>query len=76
MADRLEPDDRQIRRLRVIGGVVTLALMTLLVVVDTFGRLYVDRDFRVSDTIFFILSGVFLTLLGIEGAARLLRRGQ
>lgn len=75
MNDQRPDDDRQIFRLRVIGVVVTLSLMVLLVLVDTFGRLLVDREFRVSDTIFFVLSGVFLTLLGIEGAARLFKRG-
>lgn len=66
-----EDEARLRRRLRFISGIVILSLLSLLVIVDTFGRLLVRSDFRVSDLFLGTLSGVLLLLLGIEGFTRL-----
>ena len=76
MADERRDDGRADesrlrRRLRFVSGIVILGLVVLLVVVDTFGRLLVDRDFRVSDLFLGTLTGALLLLLGIEGITRL-----
>lgn len=59
------------RRLRFVGGIVTLGLVTLLVLVDSLGRLLVRPDFHVSELIFGTLSGTFVAILGLEGITRL-----
>lgn len=57
-------------RLRVISIAVILALIFLLVVADTLGRLLISPDFHVGDVIFATLMGALVTLLGIETIAR------
>ena len=64
-------EERLRRRLRFIAGIVILALVALLVIVDSFGRLLVDRDFHVSELIVGSLIGALLGVLGIEGLSRL-----
>lgn len=62
---------RLLRRLRVISGLVVLALIALLVLVDSFGRLIVRNDFHVSELFLGTLVGALLLLVGIDVAARL-----
>lgn len=77
MADDRTPQtpDRLIQRLRAVAGVVILALIVFLVVVDSFGRLLVSPDFRVSDVFLGTLVGALLLVLGIEVASRIPRIG-
>lgn len=65
-------EERLLRRLRLITIFVILLMVVLLVVVDTLGRLFVDRDFHASELFLGTLIGALLLLLGIEGASRLL----
>lgn len=65
-------DEGRLRaRLRLVAGVVILGCIVLLVVVDTFGRLFVRPDFHVGDVFFGSLLGALLLVIGVEGAARL-----
>jgi hypothetical protein len=57
--------------LRVVAIVVVLFLLIILVVVDIFGRLFVDHSFHVDPVMFGSLLGAFLILVGVEGASRL-----
>lgn len=64
-------EDRLLRRLRVIAGVVILTMIALLVVADNLGRLFIDPNFRASELILGTLIGALLLLLGIEAVNRL-----
>lgn len=74
MAGDKDEQQRLIRRAQIIAAGVILALVVLLVVVDTLGRLFIDPTFRVSEIILGTLVGALLTLLGLAGAAVVLRR--
>lgn len=67
-----ERERELLHRLRGTAAITVLALLVLLVISDVFGRLFLDRDFHVSEVIFGTLAGALLILLGIEGAARIL----
>ena len=68
------PEEQRLRRrLRWLAGITMLSLVTLLVVVDSFGRLLIDRDFHVSELFLGTLVGAVLVLAGIEGITRLPR---
>jgi hypothetical protein len=64
-------EERLRRRLRIIAGGVFLALIVVLALVDTFGR---PAGLQVSEVIFGSLLGALLLILGVEGAARLVKR--
>lgn len=64
-------EDRLLRRLRVIAGIVILVMIVLLVTADTLGRLLVSPDFHASELILGTLIGALLLLLGIEAVNRL-----
>ncbi len=64
-------EGRDRSRLRVIAGAVILGCVVFLVVVDTLGRLYVDKDFHVGDVFIGSLLGALLLLLGVEVSSRL-----
>jgi xanthine/uracil permease len=51
---------------------VFLALSVLVVVVDTFGRLFLNSEFRVDSVVFGFIFGTLLALLGLEGLNRAL----
>jgi hypothetical protein len=53
-------EERLLRRLKLIAGVVMLVMIILLVTADTLGRLFISPDFHASELI-----------LGIEGLNRL-----
>lgn len=61
-------------RVRVAAIAVILLLIGFLAVVDTLGRLFIDRQFAVGQFIFGTLAGVLLGLFGIEGLARIVGR--
>lgn len=72
--DGARPDaaeERLLRRLRLIAGVVILLMIVLLVTADTLGRLLVSPDFHASELILGTLIGALLLLLGIETVNRL-----
>lgn len=71
--DRRTGDDERatLRRLRVVSGSVILALIVLLVIADTIGRLFVRADFRVGELFLGSLIGALMLLVGIDVAARL-----
>lgn len=58
-------------RLRTIAGFAILALIVVLALADTFGR---PAGLHVSEVIFGSLLGALLLILGVEGAARLVKR--
>lgn len=64
-------EERLLRRLRIITGVVILTMIVLLVIADTLGRLLVSPDFHASELILGTLVGALMLLLGIEGLTRL-----
>jgi len=53
------------RRLRISIGVVLLVLVAIVVLVDIFGRLFVDGEFRVSDLMLSTLIGALLVVAGL-----------
>lgn len=65
-------EERLLRRLRLIAITTILLMVVLLVVVDTLGRLFIDREFHASELFLGTLIGALLLLLGVEGASRLL----
>lgn len=65
-------EERLLRRLRLIAISIILLMVVLIVVVDTLGRLFIDRDFHASELFLGTLIGALLLLLGVEGASRLL----
>jgi hypothetical protein len=50
---------------------VFLAINVVLVLGDVLGRLFIDRGFHVDPVVFGLAFGTTLTLLGLEGFARL-----
>jgi hypothetical protein len=64
-------EERLLRRLRFVSGFVILAMIVLLIVVDTLGRLFVDPNFHIDELALGTLIGALLLLLGIEGINRL-----
>lgn len=64
-------EDRLLRRLRLIAGVVFLVCIVLLVVVDTVGKVLIGPDFHASDLFLGTLIGALLLILGIETVNRL-----
>lgn len=54
-----------------MAGVVILALIVFLVVIDTIGKIALGPSFNVSDVIFGSLLGAFLLVIGIEVVSRL-----
>lgn len=64
-------EERLLRRLRLIAGYVIVAMIVLLVTVDTLGRLLIDRDFHSSELFLGTLIGALLLLAGIETVNRL-----
>lgn len=71
---RNDSEDRLLKRLRVAAGVVILTALFLMVVLDNFGRLFIDPTFHVSDFLFSTLVGALLAIVGVEILARLPRR--
>lgn len=71
MTDERRGEDQLRHRLRLIAGVTFVALTLLLVMADTLGRLFIDRDFHVSEIFLGTLVGAILLLAGIEGFSRL-----
>lgn len=69
-ADGGTPEDRLLRRVRVVAAVVILALLVFLAVFDTIGKAVIGAGFGVSDVIFGSLLGAFLVVSGIEVASR------
>jgi len=68
-------EEKLLRRLRLISGVVILVMIVLLGITDTLGRLLIDPNFHASEVIFGILISTLIILLGIEGLSRLPGRG-
>ena len=64
-------EEKLLRRLRLIAGIVILVMIVLLVVADTLGRLLISPDFHASELILGTLIGALLLLLGIETVNRL-----
>lgn len=64
-------EGRDRSRLRAVAGVVILACIVFLVVIDALGRLFVDHDFHVGDIFIGSLIGALLLVIGVEGASRL-----
>jgi len=64
-------EEKLLRRLRLIAGVVIIVMIVLLVTVDTLGRLLIDRNFHASEVIFGTLIGALILVLGIEGISRI-----
>jgi uncharacterized BrkB/YihY/UPF0761 family membrane protein len=63
-------EERLLRRLRLIAVVVILAMIVLLIVGDTLGRLYIDPSFHSSEVALGTMVGALIVLLGLEGVAR------
>lgn len=55
---------------------VFLFLSVLVVLVDTFGRLFRDPTFKVDPVVFGLVFGTLLALLGLEGINRVLGAGK
>ena len=70
-APRDPAEERLLRRLRLLAGIVILVMIVLLVVADTLGRLLISPDFHASELILGTLIGALLLLLGIETVNRL-----
>jgi hypothetical protein len=64
-------EERLLRRLRIVAGVVILLMIVVLVLVDSLGRLFVNPDFHIDELALGTLIGALLLLLGIEGINRL-----
>lgn len=73
---RSDSEDKLLRRLRVAGGAVTIVMLVLMVVADSFGRLFIDPTFHISDIVFGTLVGAMLALVGVEGLIRLPKRNE
>lgn len=64
-------EEKLLRRLRLISGIVIIVLIVLLVSADTLGRLFINPDFHASEVIVGTLVGTLIVVLGIEGLNRL-----
>lgn len=72
MSDHERRDEDRLRhRLRLVAGITFVALVAILVLADTFGRLFFDREFHVSEIFLGTIIGAVLLLAGIEGFSRL-----
>lgn len=67
-------DDNELRALRRSAIKVFIALSVFLVVIDALGRLFRDPSFRIDAVIAGLVFGTLLSLLGLEGIARLLSK--
>lgn len=56
--------------IRTATAISLLILVILVVLVDTFGRLLVDENFRVSDLMLGTLIGALLLVIGIDVSKR------
>jgi hypothetical protein len=68
-------EERLLRRLRIVAGIVLIAMLVLLVTADTLGRLLIDPNFHSSELIIGIVAGDLLLVLGIEVVNRLPGKG-
>ena len=66
--------DPFLRRLRTVVVVTGLALLVFVVVVVTFGRLFVRPDFDVPEFLTGTIFGLIVTGAGIEGLVRLVSK--
>ena len=64
-------EERLLRRLRLIAISVILAMIVLLVTVDTLGRLFIDPQFHASELFLGTLVGAMIPLLGVIGVTSL-----
>jgi hypothetical protein len=64
-------EDRLLRRLRVAAVIVILVMVAMLAIVDTFGRLFIEPGFHVSEVLFATLIGALLSFFGVEALVRL-----
>lgn len=81
MADEKEPrrparTPDELADLRRWAVKVFLFLSVLIVLVDTFGRLFRDPAFKVDPVVFGLVFGTLLALLGLEGINRALGSGK
>ncbi len=72
---RSDAEQRLITRMRVATLVVFLGCILLIVVVDSVGRLLVDRDFHASDVFLLTLVGGVSSLITVEVLARVPKKG-
>lgn len=72
---RSEAEDKLVRWLRIATFVVFLGGIILIVVADTFGRLFIDKDFHSSEIIFMTMVGAVGALVGTELLVRVPRKG-
>lgn len=72
---KADTEEKLLRRLRVIAGAVILTMITMLVTVDTFARLFVDPSFHASELFLGTLIGALMLLLGVETVSRLPKIG-
>lgn len=70
--DRTE--ERLQRRFRLVAVGVLLAMLVLEVVVDLFGRLLINPEFRISEVLFGTMLSAILLLLGVAGLERITGR--
>lgn len=69
--DKKRPAPDPLSGLRRSAVAVFLAINVVLVLGDVLGRLFIDRGFHVDPVVFGLAFGTTLTLLGLEGFARL-----
>lgn len=72
---RSDAEERLLRYLRAASVIVFLIGILLLVIADTLGRLFIDRDFHASEIIFATMVGAVGALVGTELLARIPKRG-
>jgi len=58
------------KQLRLVSAIALLLLIVIIVLVDLFGRLLIDSQFRVSDLMLGTLLGALLLLVGIDVSKR------
>lgn len=73
-ARRRRDDDDELDLLRYVAIVVFIVLSILVVVADNLGRLFLTPDYRVDAVVMGLVFGTLLSLLGLEGVQRLLRK--
>jgi positive regulator of sigma E activity len=69
-----QDDDDELDLLRYAAIVVFIILSVLVVGADILGRLFKDGGFRVDAVVMGLVFGTLLSLLGLEGVQRLLRK--
>lgn len=67
-------DDDELDLLRYVAIIVFIVLSVLVVAADVLGRLFKDGGFRVDAVVMGLVFGTLLSLLGLEGVQRLLKR--